>query len=628
MQPTNRRRVDPRLFAQEAHDQHAGRPGRSHFLASTESARADTRPAVSDTHACLVQVRAGSGADSFRHLNPRHIIGDFYSVDAPTDALVALGEDTSVEYVEKGTPMSIDMITSVPETRADRVRRGGPSAQGLDGTGVVVGIIDFGFDYTLDDFRNADGTTRLAFLWDQDLSPITGETSPTDFGHGVEYDRAAIDAALGQADPFDHVRHRPDPSSHGTHVAGTACGNGRSGDAAFPAGHYPGVATNATIVFVQPRTEQSAETFTDSIRVVEAITYIFRKADALGLPCVINMSLGQNGGSHDGESNVERAIDRLLERTGRAFVVAAGNEHIWREHAAGVIQDGGSRTLRWKVGGGLQLPGGGSLPPGAGDFTSNSMEIWHSSRDSLRVRLTSPAGDRTNWVDPDAADFLTTSAGTSVFVQSTRFTVLNGDSRVYLDMRPATGSTIETGVWEVEIEGMAIADGRIDAWIERDARRQNNNFADQSFFLGADYEPTRTLGTPATGRRSIAVANYNHQTETPNDSSGRGPTRDSRHKPEVSAPGTNIMSSNAMGGRQAPDGSTYPMRVSKSGTSMAAPHVAGIVAQLLQHDGNLSAVQLRSILIASARPPTGVTVFDEAWGFGKVDAEAAVALIS
>lgn len=578
------------------------------------------------TKRVLVRLTSDRLPEGFEGLAWVRIVEGIYAVELPPLELERLAAAPGVKYVEAGRVLGTQLSTSVPETRADRVRTG-PLA--LDGTGVVVGIIDFGFDFTLDDFRAPDGSTRVAFLWDQTLTPQGAEAAPARFGYGVEYDRAAIDAALSgiNPNPFASVRHQPDPGSHGTHVAGTAAGNGRSGDPQFPADRFIGVAPGATIIFVQPDAADQSTTFTDSVHVAEAVAYVFEKADALDLPCVINMSLGQNGGSHDGESLVERAIDRLLEQPGRAMTIAAGNEHTWRGHASGRLAAGQTRALRWRFGGQMPIPGGGSTGSGV-DITPNEIEIWYSSRDLFRVRVLNPSGEVTAFVSPGETETHRFASGDEVFLDSERFSVLNGDARIYIEVSRNAGS-LQRGEWRVELEAVEAMDGRFDAWIERDARRRSNNFADQSFFVGTDFDGVRTLGTPSTGRRSIAVANYAHATESPNDSSGRGTTRDGREKPEVAAPGTGILSSGALGGRPVPGqpGRRFPMRVEMSGTSMAAPHVAGIVALLLQRDGRLTADQLRKVLIAAASPPAGVVPFDAAWGFGKVDAERAAALV-
>ena len=409
-------------------------------------------------------------------------------------------------------------------------------------------------------------------------------------------------------------------------MAGIAAGNGRAFDTNFPVDTFVGAAPGSTIVFVQPSAADATSTFTDSVHVTEAIAYVFEKAAQLDMPCVINMSLGQNGGSHDGESLVERAIDRLLEQPGRAMVVAAGNEHIWRGHASGTLATGQTRTLQWRVGGGLPLPGGGQLPAGFGDFTPNEMEVWFSSRDRFRVRVTAPSGEQTPAVEPGETVVHQFANGDVAFLDSERFTVLNGDARLYIELSPGNNNRVATGVWQVAIEAVEARDGRFDAWIERDARRSSNNFADQSFFVGTDFDPVMTLGTPATNRRGIAVANYDHVAQAVNSSSSRGRTRDGRSKPEVAAPGTNIRSCHSLGGR--PNGAgVHPMRVSMSGTSMSAPHVAGIAALMLEKNPRLTAAQTSKILIASATAPAGITPFDVGFGFGRVDAEAAVALV-
>lgn len=574
----------------------------------------------------LVRARGRASAERTPHSTWTPVAEGIYAVELPVTELEALADDPQVQFVEAARLMAPELVTSVPATRADLLHVAAPPRPALTGRGTVVGIIDLGLDFTLDDFIDPAGDTRVAFLWDQSLSPLSGESTPAGFGRGVEYDAATINVALKSPDPFSVVRHRPTAASHGTHVAGTAAGSGRSGDAVFPRGRHVGVAPEATIIFVQPDTNGNAGSFTDSVAVAEAISYVYARAEQLGLPCVINMSLGQNGGSHDGESVVEQAVDRLLEVPGRAFVHAAGNEHVWRGHASGLLAEGDVRTLQWRTGGGISLPGG-TLPPGQ-DRTPNELEIWYSPSDSLHVRLTDPQGAATTVVAPGQTESHDFPTGNSAFIDSERFSALNGDARVFIAVDRGTAPRVTPGVWEVEITAVRTRSGRFDAWIERDVRDRANNFADQSFFVGTDFDPVMTLGTPATSRRGISVANFDHVTVAPSASSSRGCTRDGRDKPEVAAPGTNIVSSCALGGRSNGMGSVHPMRTTMSGTSMAAPHVCGIVALLLQKEPTLSAAQLRKAVLASADPPAGVLPFDVAWGYGRVDAVEAARSLS
>ena len=297
------------------------------------------------------------------------------------------------------------------------------------------------------------------------------------------------------------------------------------------------------------------------------------------------------------------------------------------------------------MGGGIPWPAfnNNPLPAGPlGDFSVNEMEIWYSSRDRFRLRVLSPGGDATDWVEPDEpAPPFSLPNDNEVFIDSERFTILNGEARIYIEVSPGDSNRVEAGLWEVEIEALEARDSRFDGFIERDFRLHRvplvggqvieNFFADQSFFAGNDFDPVVTLGTPATARRSLAVANYDDQSQVISPSSSRGPTRDGRPKPEVAAPGTGILSSNSQGGEPIPgdpQDRRFPMRASMTGTSMSAPHVAGIAALLLEREPRLTADQIRNIVIASAAPsPAGGSDFDPAWGFGRADARAAVDLV-
>lgn len=557
-----------------------------------------------------------------------HVAGNIYTASVALDRLELLAEEKEVESIEAGRKWYPMLDTSLSEAKIDFVHTGLGGVTARTGAGVVVGIIDFGMDFTLDDFRSPDGTTRLAFLWDQIIEAHAGESCPTNFPYGVEYTADDINDALSNADPFSVVRHNPGPASHGTHVAGTAAGNGRSKDAEFAEGKYVGAAPGATIIFVQPNSSDQNSSFTDSSNVADAVAYIYEKAAELGLPCVINMSLGQNGGSHDGESLVERAIDRLLESSRRAFVSAAGNEHVWRGHASGNLAPGDTRSLSWKVGGGMPVPGGGATGTGR-DRTPSEMEIWYSSRDRFRVTITDPNDVSSQPLEPGQDPiFENLNNDTNVFVDSERFTIFNGDSRIYIQLEPSNaGNSVTRGVWTVTVEALESTSGRFDAWIERDLRDPDNNFADQSFFVGTDFDPVQTLGTPATTRRALAIANYDHRTQALNDSSSRGPTRSNMNKPEIAAPGTEILASHSLGGRPGPGGILFPMRVGKSGTSMSAPHVTGGIALLMEENSGLSSSQITKLLIATSEHPDRSHGFDAAWGYGRLNIRHALALL-
>ena len=181
------------------------------------------------TKRVLIEVNTSEPLD-ISSIQLNRIAGDIYTAELPVSQLVELAQLSSIESIEAGRRWYPLLDSSLPETKADVVHNGIGGSLGRTGKGVLVGIIDFGMDFTLDDFRNSDGTTRLAFLWDQSLSADAGERTPRNFNYGVEYSAAEIDQALRMPDPFTVIRHHRGIASHGTHVAGTAVGNGRSRD--------------------------------------------------------------------------------------------------------------------------------------------------------------------------------------------------------------------------------------------------------------------------------------------------------------------------------------------------------------------------------------------------------------
>ena len=211
------------------------------------------------------------------------------------------------------------------------------------GKNCIVGVIDYGGDFAHENFKNVDGSTRLISIWNQNGPFNTG--SPQPYGYGTEYSSEQINAAIRTQLPYNSLGYGPNPDiagrppgSHGTHVMDIAAGNGRGSG-------YEGVAPKSDLIFVEVKTpglhgeESIARNFGDSVLLVEAAQYIFEKAG--NRPCVINISLGTNGGPHDGTTLVEQALDNLVrQQSNRAIVIAAANAYTHDIHAMGNITHG------------------------------------------------------------------------------------------------------------------------------------------------------------------------------------------------------------------------------------------------------------------------------------------------
>jgi subtilisin family serine protease len=572
-------------------------------------------------HRAFVLLQPGQRLPDFVQQNAVQLAEAIYIVEGELDLLRSLANHPAVVYVEAPRPIGSELDTSVKDTKADQLWSTAAGVVDLTGKGVVVGIIDTeGLDWKLDDFRDPNtGATRVLSIWDQSLAT---NSPPGGFPYGVEYGRKQIDDDLNGVAPIAHVR---EAGSHGTHVAGIAAGNGRS---TGPDPHNPGVtlaqnlyigiAYEAEIVYVKTACVPGT-TLTSTDRVAEAIKYIFDKAGTTK-PCVINLSIGGNGGAHDGESIVERAIDLTLEARGRVLVKSAGNEGGWNCHASQRLTATDPRcTLEWKFG-----------KPGYPDRTANEMEIWYSSRDRLAITIEGPNASSSAIIPGQPRTHSFSNLGNAIVtISSMRFHPLNGASYVHIHIDKAPGAfDLGTDLWKVIVEiprGELIRDGHIDAWIERDDRDDSYSYADQSVFQ-TYVDASRSLTPPGTIRRGITVGNFDHRKRATVASSSAGPTRDRRLKPDLGAPGDSITSSGARGNEVDPSGHVYPVRTVLTGSSMSAPHVTGICALLLQAVNDLTSAQIAAALIACAAP-ISTQAYDDQTGFGAVDAASAATMV-
>lgn len=468
------------------------------------------------------------------------------------------------------------------------------------GKGVIVGIVDYGCDINHDNFRREDGTTRLLYFWDQ----VGGSSaqSPEGYGYGREFDSNAIDDALSSTNPYNRLRHNPGRGSHGTHVMDIAVGNGIGTG-------FPGVAPEADVIFVNIPSDgiefeddvEDDETYDlgNSKMLVEAVDYVFSKAEELGMPAVVNVSLSAQGGPHDGSTLVEEAFDVLLQNPGRAITIAAGNSHHLATHASGDVSENSSRIISWFV--------------GEDDSTNNEIEVWYPGASELGVSLITPNGHKLPSVALGTTVTLKDDNGFSGRIIHRERDPNNGDNHIDVILHPR----LPKGKWALELTSESDEPIEFHAWIELDP------FGKQAKFDENDDDPSHTLGSISCGKSTIAVGSYLSGVADSEISvfSAEGPTRDGREKPEISAPGQFLnpfRSKGILAAKSKTQGSSR-----KSGTSMAAPHVAGVIALLMSASGRLlTNREIRTLVIESSRGQG--SDWHSRYGFGRVDAAQAL----
>ncbi len=527
------------------------------------------------------------------------------------------------------------------------------NVSGLRGEGVVVGIVDTGFDPKHADLRNQDGSTRVR--WVLDLSrPKTGKHPTLESEYGCTssgspcaiHDATDLDALIAS----DSANLPRDAFGHGTHVASLAAGNGYSNKPA----KYTGVAPDATFVIARVTRNDGGSIFDPDV--VLATRFIFERAEAMGMPAVVNLSLGSDFGGHDGSAALERSLGELVgpDRPGRAIVVAAGNSAgVYTGVAPGYPPPFGIRTE-------VHVPKSSSVrvpiltPPVGKAKTRATIYIWIASRPGDALRIGVEDGD-----DEIVPPLGVGSAG-SVSQSGVTATVLNQNSQNGSPIPPGTPGAIVVldGSWDsgktfaLRLEGH----GTASMWLQSEGDLAPG-LTTGALFPRATKEGT--IGIPASSGRLIAVGatlNRNAWTDRNDNAivlqsfgsnqpiedsvayfSGLGPTATGLLKPDISAPGAFVIgamssladpTSNGLTGMFAGIG-TCGARVGclvvddhhavTSGTSMASPIVAGALALLLERDPTLTQPALRALLQAGARRARGLVALPQQLGPGILD---------
>ena len=533
-----------------------------------------------------------------------------YTAYIPVDDLDAVAANAQVISIRAAVKAEQNLNASLPTTGADLLRGPGPTFTGLNGAGVLVGDVDTGIDIHHGDFKDAGGLSRILYLWDQNA---TG-TPPSGFSIGTEWTKAQIDL---------NVCTETDADGHGSHVMGIAAGDGSQTGGATPQYTYVGMAPKADIAMV------ATTFFTTDI--LDGVNYIMQRATALGENASVNLSLGSEFGPHDGTSDFESGLSALTG-PGRIISVAAGNDRGTNWHAGFVVPAGGDSAK-------LTVTSGTNLPLGN---PTVAVDGYYNDPDDMSITLRSPSNVFVGPISLGSINaaypgtLLTGSA--NVYIENGAFLTSTGAREVYIELTRTSASHAVAGTWTIYFTPNSVSNGRVDMWKFYSGagtsvfslKNTNDHLVSEPgnaldvITVAAFATKNTWIDCGGTGRiYSVAptigdIASF----------SGLGPTRDGRQKPDITAPGFGVASTRSFDVALTCGGATgnAPFLVNdggnhiiNQGTSMAAPHVTGAAAILLEKFGAWTPAQIKTYLNSHATIDgfTGLP-WNSSWGNGKL----------
>ena len=509
------------------------------------------------------------------------LLGGYAIVTLPQEHINEFADCAEVVYIEKPHRL---FFSDRQALERSCVYYAWSEPYSLSGEGVLAAVIDSGIDWKNTDFRNSDGSTRILKLWDQTVAPeSSGYAPPEGYVVGTEYNRDVINLALsGDEAALRSMNLSRDYSGHGTFVTGIAAGNGQG-----MAGSFRGVAFESELIIVKLGDSEQRQ-FPRTTRLMEAVNYCIMEAQKAGKPVVINLSFGNNQGSHDGTDLLSTYLNAASDVWKNVIVCGSGNEAGNGIHASGMLSGRKAESVELAV----------------GEYESGfNLQLWKNYSDEYGVELIAPSGERSGNLRTYGADRVSLD-NTQVYVYYGQPTPYSRYQQLYFEFVPA-GGYVTPGVWRIVLTPVRIVDGRYDLWLQESATLNE----DTRFFSPSE---ETTLTVPSAAGKVITVGAYNSRTDAYADFSGRGYTRTNDNiKPDIVAPGVNIVSTAVNGG--------YPVR---SGTSMAVPFVSGSAALLMQwgivkrNDPYLYGEKVKAYLIRTARHLPGEPVPSKRTGWG------------
>ncbi len=564
----------------------------------------------------------------------RSRIGDIVTLRVPVASLGLLERCDGIVSYTIAHRVSPDMDRTRIDTRTDSVQGGLGVPMPFDGEGVLIGITDWGFDYTHPNLNKANNM-RIERAWDHFKQ---SGPAPAGFDYGTEYGTPE-EVRAAKCDTSNLYGY----ATHGTHVAGICGGNGTS------AGKAIGQAPGAHFIL--------GSWFLDEASWLDQVAWMKGVADETGKRLVINSSWGMYTFSTlDGTSLLSQAIDRYSEE-GVVFVTSGGNngdENFHLEHTfagagdtlksiAAWYSDGiGQGLIYWGEGAeyGKRRAESGERKAGSGNFKAGFAMV----RDSDGEIFYSPMYDTEEDVAYEESYIVAGTDTVHYDIMVEGVNPFSGRPHVLLNVERKRG-------YKLMMLCTGAEGSRVHVWnmanLSNNAGNMGCAFMNSGIFGCQNGDPGYGIGEPACAEKAITVAAHTSDFYNPNNEyqtgniayfSSYGPTLDGRSKPEISAPGVNVISSissynesgNYSATYEALSGGRHYIWSRMSGTSMSSPAVTGVVALMLEANPRLTVDEIREILFTTARNDDKTGPLQERdsvsvrWGHGKVDALRAV----
>ena len=472
------------------------------------------------------------------------------------------------------------------------------------GAGVIVGFVDTGINYTDSLFRNVDGSTRIIGIWDQtnnsdNSNNIENETakpfSAFSALYGTQYTAEEINLALNSDNPASIVPTR-DENGHGTFLASIAAGN-RDERAEFS-----GAAPQASIAMVKLKPakqylrdfyliQDGADAYQEN-DIMMGVSYLYFLARKYSMPLVVCIPLGTNMGSHMGMSRLGQYLNQVSLSNGSAVITAAGNETGARHHFRAVMDaDTDEVTAELRV---------GEREAGF------SMELWAENMGAYTVGFISPTGEVAREISvplrgENTVSFLLEQTQITVYTQIAD--VSSGSQFIFMRFENPM-----SGIWRILIRNSLDIRETFHIWLP-----VRGFISDETYFLRPD--PDTIITDPGNARYLITVTAYDHTKNSIYIHASRGYSLSGRIKPDLAAPGVNILGASVSGRRL----------TRMSGTSVSAAHLAGAAAILLNWgvlNANypyLNTPVLKSIFVRGAQRNPALTYPNREFGYGTLN---------